>query len=45
MQGDGHDSVCEVECLLDPVAVVDVDVDVENARVNLQLFQYSDSRF
>ena len=35
MQGDGHDSVCEVECLLDPVAVVDVDVDVENARVNL----------
>jgi hypothetical protein len=30
VEGDGHDPVCQIEGLLDAVAVVDVDVDVED---------------
>ena len=33
VEGDGHDAVGGVEGFFDAVAVVDVDVDVENARV------------
>ena len=37
VQGDGHDAVGEVEGLLHAVAVVDVDVDVQDARVYLEM--------
>ena len=33
VKGDRHDAVGEVECFLDAVAVVDVNVDVENTRM------------
>ena len=33
MEGDGHDAVSEVERLLDTIAVVNVDVDVQHTRV------------
>ena len=33
VEGDGHDSVSEVEGLLHPIAVVDVDVAVQHPRV------------
>lgn len=33
VEGHGHDSVRQVEGLLDPVAMVNVDVDVQNAGV------------
>ena len=33
MEGDGHDSVCEVEGLLHAITMVDVDVDVQDSRV------------
>ena len=36
MEGEGHDTIGEVEGLLDAVAVVDVNVDVEDARVHLE---------
>jgi hypothetical protein len=36
VERDGHDAVCCVERLLDAVAVVDVNVDVQHARVALQ---------
>mmetsp|Transcript_30866 Transcript_30866/g.106707 ORF Transcript_30866/g.106707 Transcript_30866/m.106707 type:complete len:392 (+) Transcript_30866:254-1429(+) len=39
VEGDGHHAVRAVKCLLDAVAVVDVDVDVEDARVVLQQLQ------
>jgi hypothetical protein len=36
VEGDGHDAVGGVEGLLNTVAVVDIDVDVENARVEAE---------
>ena len=33
VEGAGHDSVCEVEGLLDTIAVVDVYVQVQHTRV------------
>lgn len=39
MEGDGHDAVREVEGLLDAVAVVDVDIDVQHPLVSLQELQ------
>ena len=42
VEGDRHDSVCEVECLLHSVAVVDVDVDVQHSGVNLEELQDCD---
>jgi hypothetical protein len=36
VEGGAHDAVGSVECLLDAVAVVDVDVDVEHARVRAE---------
>jgi hypothetical protein len=33
VQTDGHDPVGRIECLLDAVSVVDVDVDVEDSFV------------
>ena len=33
MKGDSEDPVCGVEGLLDAVTVVDINVDVQNARV------------
>jgi hypothetical protein len=38
VKGDCHHSVGEVEGLLDPVAVMYVDVDVQNTRVHLKTF-------
>ena len=39
MERHGHDPVGRVEGLLDSVAVVDVDVDVEDASVKFQQLQ------
>ena len=39
MEADGHDPIGVVEGLLDPVPVVDVDVEVEDPRVHLQQLQ------
>ena len=36
VEGAGHHSVGEVEGLLDPVSVVDVDVDVEDSLEGLE---------
>jgi hypothetical protein len=36
VEGHGHDAVGGVEGLLDAVAVVDVNVDVEDARVEAE---------
>ena len=36
VEGDGHDPVGGEERLLHPVAVVDVDVDVQHARMMLE---------
>jgi hypothetical protein len=33
VEGHGHDSVCRVEGFFNTVAMMDIDVDVENARV------------
>lgn len=33
VKGHGHDAVCQVKGLLDAVAVVDIDVDVQNPGV------------
>jgi len=39
VERDGHDAICGVEGLLDAVAVVDVDVDVEDSLVESQEFE------
>ena len=39
---NGHDAIGEIEGLLNAVAVVNVDVDVENARVPFQEFENGD---
>lgn len=36
VERDRHHTIGEIECLLDAVAVVDVDIDVENASVVLE---------
>ncbi len=33
VKGDGHDSVREIESLLDPVAMVNVNINVQHARM------------
>lgn len=42
MEGHGHDAVRQVEGFLHAVAVVNVDVDVENPRVVLEQLQDAD---
>lgn len=39
MEADGHDSVCVVECLFDAVAVVHIDVQVQDSGVDSQQLQ------
>ena len=39
--GDCHDPVREEECLLDAVPVVDVYVDIDHTRVELEQLQYA----
>ena len=36
VEAEGHDSVGQVEGLLDPVPVVDVNINVKNTRKTLQ---------
>ena len=39
MEGNGHASVAQVESLLNPIAVMDIDIQVKNSGVNLQKLQ------
>jgi hypothetical protein len=39
VEGDGHDAVGGVECLFNAITVVDVNVDVEDARVEAEEFE------
>ena len=39
MERDGHDSISEIECLLNTVAMVNINVNVENSRVILEQLQ------
>lgn len=39
MEGNGHDSVGCVECFFDTVAMVDIDIDVEDALLETQQFE------
>jgi len=41
MKRNGHDAVRMVECELDAIAVMDVDVDVQHARMVFEHLQYS----
>ena len=36
MEGNGHTSVAQVESLLDPIAVMDIDIQVKNSGIDLQ---------
>lgn len=39
VEGDSHDSVCGIECLLHTIAVMDINIDVENALLVSQEFE------
>ncbi len=39
MERHWHDSVGQIKCLLNPVSVMDVDIDVNNSWINKQKFQ------
>mmetsp|Transcript_5431 Transcript_5431/g.7907 ORF Transcript_5431/g.7907 Transcript_5431/m.7907 type:complete len:239 (+) Transcript_5431:439-1155(+) len=39
---EGHDSICAVECLFDTIAVMNVNIDIEHACVNLEKFEYGE---
>ena len=36
MERNGHTSVAQVESLLDPIAVMDIDIQVKNSGIDLQ---------
>lgn len=42
MEADGHDPVRVVEGLFDSITVVDVDVEVQDAGVHAEEFEYAD---
>ncbi len=39
VKGDGHDSIREIEGLLDAIPMVDVNVDVQHSRMHLEQLQ------
>lgn len=39
MEGAGHDSIGEIEGLLNTVAVVDIDIDIQHSLIGLQQLQ------